>query len=159
MLIRLGALAALVGLGLGAILRVALGRRRFGTLLVIAHLGIIYHLVRVGLAGYRAGLPDGWTLAFVAAGVVLMLLGIVLGRAAIARRPWLAAASPAIVAAVHLLGPTLVYNGMLAQAVVNLDSIATFAYLVAVIFFVAVLVPFAPPPVQAPRMPRLPWQR
>ena len=81
MLIRFGALAALVGLGLGAILRVALGRRRFGTLLVIAHLPILYHLVRVALAGVDAGLPNSWTLAFVGAGLLLMLLGIAFGRA------------------------------------------------------------------------------
>lgn len=159
MLIRFGALAALVGLGLGAILRVALGRRRFGTLLVIAHLPILYHLVRVALAGVDAGLPNSWTLAFVGAGLLLMLLGIAFGRAAIARRPLLAAATPLIVLAVQLLGPTLIYNGRLAQAVVSLDSLATFAYALATIFFVATLVPFVPPPVSGPRLPRLPWQR
>lgn len=159
MLIRFGALAALVGLGLGALLRLVLGRRRFGALLLVAHLPIIYHLVRVGLAGRMAGLPDAWTLAFTGAGLLLMLLGIVLGRASVARRPWLAAFMPAIVAAIYLLGPALIYNGRLAQAVVALDSIATFAYLLATILFVAVLVPFAPPPVAGPRLPRMPWQR
>ena len=99
---------------------------------------------------------DDWLRAI---GLVLMLLGIIVGRAAIARRPLLAAASPLIVAALQLLGPTLIYNGRLAQAVVNLDSLATFAYLIATIFFVAILVPFVPPPVQGPRVPRLPWQR
>lgn len=159
MLIRFGALAALVGLGLGALLRLLLGRRRFKTLLVIAHLPLVYHVARVSLAGRAAGLPGSWTLIFGAAGLLLMVIGMLLGRALVERRPWFAAMVPAIVAALYLLGPALIYNSRLAAAVVALDSLTTFGYLLATILLVAVLLPFAPPPVKGPRLPRAPWRR
>lgn len=155
MLIRFGALAALVGLGVGALLRLLLGRRRFPLLLTLAHLPLLYHLVRVALAGRRAGVDDTWTLAFVAAGLLLLLVGIFLGRALVGRRPWLAAVMPALVAALYLLGPTVIYNSRLAVAVVALDSLTSFAYILSTILFVALLLPFAPPPAKGPRLPRV----
>lgn len=159
MLIRFGALMALVGLGLGALLRLALGRRRFALLVVVAPLPVLYHLFRVSAAGASAGVPATWTLAFMGAGLVLMVAAMLLGRAMVRRRPWLAVAMPGIFAAVYLLGPALIYNWRLAQEVVALDSIATFAYVLATIFVVAILVPFAPPPATGPKLPRMPWQR
>ncbi|HZJ10542.1 MAG TPA: hypothetical protein VFD39_12660 [Trueperaceae bacterium] len=159
MLVRFGALMALVGLGLGALLRLVLGRRRFGLLVVIAHLPVIYHVFRVTSAGVRAELPDGWSLAFAGSGVALMLIGMLVGRASTTRRPWLAAAMPAIVAAIYLVGPALIYNAQLAEAVVALDSITTFAYVLATILMVAMLVPLAPPPMTGPKLPRMPWRR
>lgn len=158
MLIRFGALAALAGLGVGAVLRVALGRRRFALLVVIAHLPLLYHLARVGAAGNRAGLPTSWTAALAGAGLLLMLLGMLVGRASATRRPWLAVVTPGLVAAVYLLLPVLLYNLQLTRSAVNLDSVATYAYVLAAVFMVALLVPFAPPPVTTPRLPRMPWQ-
>lgn len=159
MLVRFGALMALVGLGVGGLLRLALGRRRFGLLVVIAHLPVLYHVLRLTAAGTRAGLPDAWTLALAGSGLLLMLAGMLFGRASTRRRPWLAAAMPALVAVVYLVGPALLYNAQLARAVVALDSITTFAYVLATVFMVAALLPFAPPPVSGPRLPRLPWRR
>lgn len=159
MLIRFGALAALVGLGFGALLRLLLGRRRFGTLVVSAQLPLLYHLVRVALAGRRAGVEDVWTLGFVGAGLLLLLAGMLSGRLLIDRRPWLAAFVPGIVAAVYLLVPTVIYNSRLASAVMSLDSLTTFGYLLATIFLVAMLLPFAPAPVSNLRLPRVRGRR
>jgi len=146
-------------LGVGALLRLLLGRRRFGTLVVLAHLPLLYHVTRVALAGRRAGVDDLWTLAFVGAGLLLMVVGMLVGRLLSTKRPWPAVFVPAIVAAVYLLVPTTIYNSRLASAVVALDSLTTFGYLLATIFLVAMLLPFAPPPVARPRLPRVRGRR
>lgn len=144
MLTRLGALMIVAGLGVGVLLRVVLGRRRMPALVAIAHLPVLVHVVLVIDAGRRAGIGAPITLLFAGAGLALGLAGTLLGRSLHARRPWIAALTPALTAAVYLLVPVLLYNHQLAQTAVRLGSLATFGYTLSTVFFVAVLLTFAP---------------
>lgn len=146
MLVRLGALAIVAGLGIGALLRVLLGRDRFAALVTVAHLPLVVHAVLVLDTGRRAGIDPTVSIAFVAVAAVLLVAGIVLGRFLVPRRPWLAALTPAVTATVYLLLPALVYNHFLAQTPVRLASLPSFGYGVATLFFVCLLLPFAPGP-------------
>ncbi len=144
MLVRLGALMVVAGLGVGALLRVVLGRRRMAALTTVAHLPLLVHVVLVVDAGRRAGIGSTATIVFAASGALLFLVGTFLARSLCSGRPWLAAITPALTAVVYLALPVVLYNHLLAQTPVRLGSLATFGYGLATVFFVCALLPFAP---------------
>ncbi|HEX7001179.1 MAG TPA: hypothetical protein VF164_05730 [Trueperaceae bacterium] len=144
MIVRLGAVMVLAGLGIGVLLRVILGRRRMAAITTVAHVPLLVHVVMVVEAGRRAGLDTGATLLFVGAALVLFVAGVAVAWRLAARRPWLAAVSPALTAVVYLALPVLLYNHLLSQTSVRLGSLATFGYGLATVFFVCALLAFAP---------------
>ncbi len=144
MIVRLGAVMVLAGLGVGVLLRVILGRRSMATITTIAHVPLLVHVAMVVVAGRRAGIGTGPTLLFAGAGLVLFALGVAVAWWLHARRPWLAAATPALTAVVYLALPVVLYNHLLAQSPVRLGSLTTFGYGLATVFFVCALLAFAP---------------
>lgn len=144
MITRFGALSVLAGLGVGLLLRVVLGRRRMPALATVAHLPLLVHIVLVIDAGRRAGIAATATLLFAVASVVLFVVGVLLARRLYTMRPWIAAAMPALTAAVYLALPVVLYNHLLSQTSVRLGSLASFGYGLATVFFVCALLAFAP---------------
>ncbi|HZW99400.1 MAG TPA: hypothetical protein VFF10_05005 [Trueperaceae bacterium] len=144
MITRFGALMILTGLGVGLLLRVILGRRRMPALATVAHLPLLVHIVLVVDAGRRAGIEAAPTLLFAAAGLLLFVVGVLLARWLHAQRPWLAAVTPALTAAVYLALPVVLFNHLLSQTPVRLGSLASFGYGLATVFFVCALLTFAP---------------
>ncbi|HET8986538.1 MAG TPA: hypothetical protein VFN03_12340 [Trueperaceae bacterium] len=159
MIQRFAALMVVAGLGTGAVLRIVAGRGRFATFVAVAHLPVLYHVVVTVFAGLRAGvepLPIG---LYAIGSLVLMAAGVYLGRRMTARRPWWAAFMPAATLAAYLLLAVLPFGYALRGTGAGFDTVPLFGAVLATIFTVSALVPFAPPPVTGPRLPRFPWQR
>lgn len=159
MIQRFAALMLVAGLGTGLVLRIVAGRRRFGTFVAIAHLPIVYHLVVTLVAGYRAGVEPLYLGLFALGGAALALLGVVLGRKMMAARPWWASLMPGLTLAAYLAVAVLPFSIALRGTGASLDTVPLFGAVLATIFTVSALLPFAPPPVTGPRLPRFPWQR
>ena len=159
MIQRFAALMVVAGLGTGLVLRIVSGRGRFGTYVVAAHLPVAYHLVHTSLVGFRAGVEPLFTLLFGLGSLLLVLIGALLGRRLTHHRAWWAVCTPALVMAVYLLAGVLPYSAALQGAAVRIDTAPLFGAILGCVFFVALLVPFAPKPVAQPRLPRFPWQR
>ena len=159
MIQRFAALMLVAGLGTGLVLRIVAGRGRFGTFVAGASLPLVYHLVVTVLAGSRAGVEPLQLGLFAVGGAVIALVGVLLGRRGVATRPWWAVATPAVTLAVYLLAAVLPFSYVLRSAGASLDTVPLFGAILGTIFTVSALLPFAPPPVTGPRLPRLPWQR
>lgn len=148
MLVRFGALAVVVGLGAGLLLRIVLGRGRFATLVVAAQAPLLVHVLVAVRGGWVEGVGTPSLLAFLAAGLVLAAAGAVLGARWTGTRPWLAALTPAITTAVYTLLPFLLFERALsltaAAGRLPLTSYGVFFLLIAAVLLTCVLLPFAP---------------
>lgn len=159
MILRFAALMLVAGLGTGVVLRIVAGRGRLGTFVVLAHLPMLYHLVVTLVAGLRAGVEPLYSGLFAVGGAVLLSIGALLGRRMTISRPWWAAVMPALTLGAYLLVAVLPFGYALRSAGASLDTVPLFGAILATIFTVSALLPFAPPPVTGPRLPRFPWQR
>lgn len=148
MLVRFGALAVLGGLGLGLLLRLVLGRRTFPTLVALAHLPLLVHVLVAARGGWSDGAEGTYVVAFLAAGLVLAAAGAALGGRFAHTRPWLAALMPGVAGLVYTLLPFLLFERAvsLTAAVgrLPLTSYGVFFFLIATLLVVCVLLPFAP---------------
>jgi len=159
MIQRFAALMLVAGLGVGVVLRIVAGRGRFGTLAAVAHLPVLYHLVVTTLAGVRVGVEPLYLALFAVGGLLLLLAGLALNRRLVIARPWWAVLMPAVTLAAYLLVAVLPFSFVLRDWGARLDTVPLFGAILGTIFTVSALVPFAPPPVSGPRLPRFPWQR
>lgn len=152
LLLRFGFLAAFAGLLVGLALRVALTRRRFAALAVLTLAPLVAHAGYLISLASRAGLPSTRVLVF-AAGALLIVLSAALGAGPLTRkRPWFAVGMPLLATLAYAvleavtLGPAWGLKGYAP------DALAGAAYVLASVFFAALLVPFAPamrPPLEA----------
>jgi len=147
------------GLGTGVVLRIVAGRGRFGTFVAVAYLPVLYHMVVTAVAGLRAGVEPLYLVPFAVGSVVLLLIGAFVGRRMIAGRPWWAAVAPGLTLVAYGLVAVLPFSYALRGSGASLDTVPLFGAVLATIFAVSALLPFAPPPVAGPRLPRFPWQR
>lgn len=159
MIQRFAALMVVAGLGTGVVLRILAGRQRFGTFLALAHLPLLYHVTVTTVSAFGSGITALHIGLFALGGVVIGALGSVIGRRLIALRPWWAAVTPGLSLVAYLVAAVLPFSRALRAAGVTLDTVPLFGTILGVVFTVAALVPFAPPPVTGPRLPRFPWQR
>jgi hypothetical protein len=120
---------------------------------------VVYHVVVTVLAGFRAGVEPLHVGLYAVGSVVLMAIGMYLGRRMTARRPWWAAFMPGMTLAAYLLLAVLPFGYALRAAGASFDTVPLFGAVLATIFTTSALLPFAPPPVTGPRLPRFPWQR
>jgi len=158
LLLRFGIFAVLLGLAVGLLLRVSLGRRRFALLAGLALVPLAVHAAYLLVLAGRAGLPTLPTAAFAAMALVLLLLGVVLGRAWSRSRPWFTVVLPLGAAVVYAIVATLVLTPAWESHAYAPDAVAGAAYGLASLFAAALLVPFAfGERVSGP--PRLPGRR
>lgn len=135
----------LAGLALGAVLRVALGRRRFRPLLsgvVIAP--AVLHAGYVVMQALGHGASALGSAAFLVGAAAVVGAGWLAGRRWLGRRPLWAALSPVATAAVYGLLPFALYSWALRQAAIDLDIVPTASYVGACLFGTALLLPFVP---------------
>ncbi len=148
MLARLLALAVIGGLGVGLVLRVVLGRRRFSTLAALAHLPLLVHTLVAARGGWAEGVGTTAALTFLGAGVALAVAGAALGYAWAGGRPLLAALMPGITGVVYTFLPFLLFERAVsltaAAGRLPLTSFGVFFFFVAVVLVVCLLLPFAP---------------
>lgn len=153
MLTRLLALALAGGLGAGFVLRIALGRGRFGLLATLA-LGLLpLHAVTVAWTAVRAGVGGMTVAVFVLAALLVAGSGAWLARRSVEQRAWLAAFMPLVAGAAYGALPVLALVLLLRDQQWALDVVPAVTYAVLTIFCVAALVPFVP---QAPERRRPP---
>lgn len=153
MLTRLLALALAGGLGAGFVLRIALGRGRFGLLATIA-LGLLpLHAVTVAWTAVRAGVGGVTVAVFLLAALLVAGSAAWLARRSVEERAWLAAFMPLVAGAVYGALPVLALVLLLRDQQWALDVVPAVTYAVLTIFSVAALVPFVP---QAPERRRPP---
>lgn len=148
LLARLLALAVIVGLGVGLLLRIILGVRRFPTLAALAHAPLLVHTLVAARGGWSDGVGGGAAVTFLAAGVALAVAGAALGSAWANGRPFLAALMPGITGVVYTLLPFLLFERAVSLSAaagrLPLTSYGVFFFFVAVVLVVCVLLPFAP---------------
>ncbi|HEX7041266.1 MAG TPA: hypothetical protein VF202_14205 [Trueperaceae bacterium] len=148
MLVRLLALAVIVGLGVGLVLRVVLGRGRFPTLAALAHLPLLVHALVAARGGWSEGVGTAATLTFLAAGALLAAGGAALAYRWTGGRPLLAALMPGITGVVYTFLPFLLFERAVsltaAAGRLPLTSFGVFFFFGAVVLVVCLLLPFAP---------------
>lgn len=148
MLIRFGALAVLAGLGVGLLLRLLLGVRRFPALVAGAHLPLFVHALIVARGGWSEGAAPASVLTFLAAGVLLAVVGAVIGSRWADARPWVAAFLPGIAGLLYTFLPFLLFERVVsvvgAAGRLPLTSYGIFFLSLATVFVVCALLPFAP---------------
>lgn len=144
LLLRFGFLAAFAGLLVGLALRVALTRRRFVALAAIALAPLVAHAgYLVGLAS-RAGLPGTRVLVFVA-GALLIVVSAAIGAGPLTRkRPWFAVVMPLLATLAYAVLEAVTLGPAWGPKEYAPDALAGAAYVLASVFFAALLVPFAP---------------
>jgi len=156
MLTRLLALAIAAGLGAGFVLRIALGRARFGLVATLATLLLPLHAATVAWTAVRAEVGAATVAAFLAAAVVVAVVGALAARRSVASRPWLAAFLPLLTGLVYAALPLLALVLLLRGQQWALDVVPAVTYATLTIFAVAALLPFVP---EAPeRRARKRWQ-
>lgn len=135
----------LAGLALGVVLRLTLGRRRFGALLTA------FLLVPAALhAGYVLIHALGHGAAAVGALAYLLGAALVIGTGVLLARRWLvpralwAALLPFAAGAVYAAVPFALYSWSLRRHAIDLDIVPTALFLGACVFGTALLVPFVP---------------
>ncbi|MEJ2668551.1 MAG: hypothetical protein P8Z81_15890 [Deinococcales bacterium] len=145
MIARLAAGVVLAGLAAGAVLRLALGRRRFPALLAGSLL--VPWALHAGFVTVRALVQQApvWMVAvFLGAGAALAFLAVALGLRLVPRRGLWAALMPLIAGTVYLLGPFLLASLALRRQAIDLDVVPTAVYAGACLFAAALLLSFAP---------------
>jgi hypothetical protein len=143
LLLRFGIFAALLGLAVGLVLRVSLGRRRFALLAGLALVPLALHATYLLVLAGRAGLSTLPTAAFAGTALVLLLLGVMLGRAWSTSRPWLTVLVPLGVAVLYAIVATLLLTPAWEAHAYAPDAVAGAVYGLASLFAAALLVPFA----------------
>ncbi|MBW7915593.1 MAG: hypothetical protein H3C53_02730 [Trueperaceae bacterium] len=144
LLVRFGLFAVLLGLAVGALLRVTLGRRRFPVVAVLAELPLAAHAAYLLVLAGRAGLAPALMFGFGAAALAVALAAALLARRFTASRPWWVAATPLGAAVVYYLLATFMLTPAWESRAYSPDAVAGAVYGMAVLFVAGVLVPFAP---------------
>lgn len=143
---RLGGWLLLAGALVGVVLRVSLGRRLAAGLLTVALvLPWALHAGYVCVHALAHGFSTVGIAAFLAAGGLLVVVAVALGRRLTSRRGLLAALMPAALGVAYGLGPFLAVSSALRRLGVALDVLPTAAYAGVCLFASAALLPFAPP--------------
>ena len=144
-LTRLAGGLLLAGLFTGVVLRLTLGRRRFATLLtVLVLVPAVLHAgyVSVHALAHRAA-ALAW-LGYLAAAVLVVGAGSLLGRRWVDGRGLWAALAPLLTGAVYGALPFALYSWSLRRQSIDLDVVPTALFLGACLFGSALLLPFVP---------------
>ncbi len=133
------------GLVVGVVLRLALGRCRFGPLVAgLVLVPALFHVAYVVIQALGHGASALGTLVYVVGSALVVAAAWVAGRRWTLRHPLWAALSPAATAAAYGLVPFALYSWALRQASIDLDIVPTAAYVGACLFGTALLLPFVP---------------
>ncbi len=144
LLLRFGFLAAFAGLLVGLALRVALTRRRFAALAALALAPLVAHAAYlIGLAS-RAGLPRESVLVFVVGALLIVLAGAIGAGPLTRRRPWFTVGLPLVATLAYAVLEAVTLGPAWGPRGYAPDALAGAAYVLASVFFAALLVPFAP---------------
>ncbi|MFO7544943.1 MAG: hypothetical protein R6W77_05555 [Trueperaceae bacterium] len=145
MLTRLLALAIAAGLGAGFVLRIALGRARFGSVATVAIALLPLHAATVAWTAVRADVGSVTVALFLVAALVVAAMGTWAARSWAVTRPWLAAFTPLVTGLVYAAVPLLVLVVVvLRDRQWALDVVPAVTYGTLTIFAVAALLPFVP---------------
>jgi|SRR5690606_18688504 len=144
MLTRLLALAIAAGLGAGFVLRIALGRARFGSVATVAIALLPLHAAVVAWTAMRADVGGVTVALFLLAAVIVAALGAWTARRSVGSRPWLAAFMPLLTGLVYAAVPLLALVLALRDRQWALDVVPAVTYATLTIFAVAALLPFVP---------------
>ncbi len=144
LLLRFGIFAVLLGLAVGLLLRVSLGRRRLALFSGLALVPLAVHVSYLLVLAARASLPTTPTAAFALASLVLLVLGVLLGRAWSRSRPWLTPLVPLGATVVYGLVATFVLTPAWESHAYAPDAVAGAVFGLASLFAAALLVPFVP---------------
>jgi hypothetical protein len=144
MLTRLLALAIAAGLGAGFVLRIALGRARFGSVATVAIALLPLHAAVVAWTAVRADIGGVTVALFLASALIVAVLGAWAARRSVGPRPWLAAFMPLLTGLVYAAMPLLVLVLALRGRQWALDVVPAVTYGTLTIFAVAALLPFVP---------------
>lgn len=158
LLIRFGLVAVLLGLAVGVLLRAALARRRFALLATLALLPTAAHAVYLLWLAGVARLPRVPVIVFGAAVLVVLVVGVALGRSWAVRRPWLVPLVPLGAAIVYGLAATALLNAGWAATEYSPDAVVGAVYALGSLFVAAALAPFAPR-LEPGAGGRPPWRR
>lgn len=144
MLTRLLALAIAAGLGAGFVLRIALGRARFGSVATVAIALLPVHAALVAWTAVRADVGGVTVALFLLAALAVAVSGAWFARRSVPSRPWLAAFMPLVTGLVYAAVPLLVLVLVLRDRQWALDVVPAVTYATLTIFAVAALLPFVP---------------
>lgn len=155
---RLAGWLLVAGLAVGTVLRLTLGRRRFALLLTGALLlPWSLHAAYMAERALSGGVAVWTVIAFLAAGALLEVVAVVVGRRLVAERGLLAALVPVAFGVAYGLGPHLLVTLALRRAGAALDVVPIAAFEAACLVATAALLPFAPGAAAASR--RWTWPR